>query len=161
MRVALGAGRGRLLRQLMAEAFVLAAAGGIAGACVFLGARALIAKITFPGGVAGSSLPLAVDGRLVLFLSAVTLVTGLLVGMAPAYQGSRPDTVSALKGSSPGRGSKQQMLRGALVSAQVAVGIVLLVGTGLFARALTVKPRLQHRASRHDDGGPRADAIRR
>jgi putative ABC transport system permease protein len=91
VRVALGAGRGRLVRQLLTEAIVLAAAGGLAGTATFLGIRAALARATLPGGIAGSSLGMSVDGRLIAFAAAITLITGVLVGIAPAIHASRHD----------------------------------------------------------------------
>ncbi|HVT40988.1 MAG TPA: ABC transporter permease [Gemmatimonadaceae bacterium] len=137
VRIALGAGRGRLVRQLLTESLVVAAGGGVAGVLLFLAVRSVIGGITFPGGIEGKSLGLALDGRLVTFAALLTLLTGLLVGLIPALQASHPDTAGAMKDSGAQRGSRRQTLRGVLVTAQVAIGIVLLIGTGLFARALT------------------------
>ncbi len=135
VRIALGAGRGRLLRQLLYEALVLATAGGVAGIGFFVLIRGLLRRITLPGGVDASVVALDVDARFVVFGIAITLITGLLVGLVPALKASRADALSSLKGG-VGRGPQQQRLRGALVTAQVSVALVLLIGTGLFARAL-------------------------
>jgi predicted permease len=137
VRIALGAGRGRLVRQLLTEAFVLAGIGGIIGLAGFAAVRLMLRGATLPGGIPGSSLALQLDMRVIGFAVLVTIVTGLLFGLMPALQASRPDTVSAIRGTSVVRGSRSQLLRGMLVAAQVAVGVVLLAGTGLFARALT------------------------
>ena len=136
VRMALGAGRGRLLRQLLTEALVLATAGGIAGIGLFALIRGFLRRLTLPGGVEGGAVALDVDARLVVFGIAITLITGLLVGLVPALRASRADALSSLKGG-VGRGSQQQRLRGVLVTAQVSVALVLLIGTGLFARALS------------------------
>jgi len=136
VRIALGAGRGRLLRQLLTEALLLATAGGVAGIGLFVFVRGLFRQLTLPGGVEGSAIALDIDARLIGFAIALTLVTGLLVGLVPALQASRADALSSLKGGL-GRGARQQWLRGALVTAQVSVALVLLIGTGLFARALS------------------------
>jgi predicted permease len=137
LRMALGAGRGRLLRQLLTEALVLAAAGGAAGVVLFVGVRAALERVSLPGGITGSVLGLTLDARLVVFAITLTVITGLLVGLVPAIQASRPDPSTALKGASSRRGSRPHFMRSALVTAQVAVGLVLLIGTGLFARALS------------------------
>jgi predicted permease len=137
VRIALGASRGRLVRQLLTEATVLALLGGIVGVGAFALARMAIAGITLPGGIPGSSIGLPLDGRVIGFAAIVALITGVLFGLIPALQASRPDTVSAIKGASAVRGARSQRLRGALVAAQVAVGVVLLAGTGLFTHALT------------------------
>ena len=136
VRIALGAGRGRLVRQLLTEALVLSGIGGLAGLAAFAAARAILDRITLPGGIPGSALGLPLDLRVIGFAIAVTIVAGLLFGLLPALQASRPDPVSAIKGGSFVRGPRSQALRGLLVAAQVAVGVVLLTGTGLFARSL-------------------------
>ncbi|HVT39376.1 MAG TPA: ABC transporter permease [Gemmatimonadaceae bacterium] len=135
-RVALGASRWRLVRQFLTETVVLAAAGGVAGLLLFGAAAKALSRLTLPGGIAGGALGLTVDARLVSFAALATLATGVLVGLAPALRASRPDTINALKGLASSRGSRLHTLRNALVTAQVAVGLALLVGTGLFVRAL-------------------------
>ena len=137
VRIALGAGRFRLVRQLLTESIVLSLAGGVAGLGVFALARAVLARTTLPGGISGSSIPLALNGELLAFAVAIAVVTGVMFGLLPAVQGTRPDTIAALKSASLRRGTWQHYLRGGLVTAQVAVALVLLVGTGLFSRALT------------------------
>ena len=136
LRIALGAGRSRLIRQLITEALVIAALGGSAGIAFFVAARAAIQRVTFPGGVSGQILELSFDQRLLWFAIAITLATAVLVGLVPALQSSRTDTAAVLKGSVARGGSRQQWLRSSLTAAQVAIALVLLVGTGLFARAL-------------------------
>ena len=134
VRVALGAGRWRLARQLFTETMVLACAGGAAGIGLFFVSRSLLSRIALPGGMHAGSFAIA-DARLILFAAAITILTGVLVGLAPALQAARGSTMSAIKqGARHGR--SQPVLRGMLVSAQVAVALVLLAGTGLFARAL-------------------------
>jgi putative ABC transport system permease protein len=135
-RVALGATRWRLARQFLTEAAVLAAVGGLGGLVLFSVAVQTLSHVTLAGGIAASSLDLALDMRTVSFTALATLATAVLVGLAPALQASRPDTISALKGSSFARGSRRHILRDALITVQVAVGLALLVGTGLFVRAL-------------------------
>jgi predicted permease len=136
VRSALGAGRFRLVRQLLTEAFVLSLAGAVAGLGVFALARALLGRTTLPGGVSGDTISLALNGQLLAVAVAIALITGLIFGLLPAVQGTRPDTIAALKNASTRRGTWQHYLRGGLVTAQVAVALVLLVGTGLFSRAL-------------------------
>jgi predicted permease len=136
VRMALGAGPGRLVRQLLTESIVLASFGGMAGIALFAALRAVLARTRLPGGIDGSAIALAVDTRLVVFAIVVTAVTGVLVGLVPALQAARADALSSLKGGRI-RGARQQRLRGTLVTAQVAIALVLLVGTGLFTRALS------------------------
>jgi predicted permease len=136
VRIALGAGRGRLVRQLLTEALVLSVVGGAAGVVLFATLRVVLGSIRLPGGIDGGAVHLDIDTRLAGFAVVVSVVTGILVGMTPALQAARSDALSSLKGGRS-RGARQQRLRGALVTAQVAIALVLLVGTGLFTRALS------------------------
>lgn len=136
VRIALGAGRGRLVRQLLTEALVLSGLGGLAGIAVFLASRAALAGVTLPGGVDAGTLRTGLDVPLLGFTLAVTLLTGLIVGLAPALHAARADTNASMKGGGGARRPARQLLRGSLVTAQVAVGLSLLVASGLFARAL-------------------------
>ena len=135
VRAALGAGRGRLMRQLLAESVVLSLAGGAAGLLLgSWGVRALMA-------VAPADLPRAgavrMDPSILLFSLGLSVIAGLVFGLAPAVVASRPDLAVFLKdvrrdgGSSGGR----RRLRGVLVAAQVALALVLLTGAGLAARS--------------------------
>ena len=135
IRLALGAGRFRLVRQLLTESLVLALAAGAVGMLVALWGRDLVMKVLpptqFPIG-----LDLVITPGVLLFALAVTLVTSLLFGLMPAVQASRPDVVPSLKdtiGSEPGRRSR---LQSALVVSQVALALVSLVCAGLFMRSL-------------------------
>jgi putative ABC transport system permease protein len=135
VRAALGAGRRRLIRQLLAESVVLSLAGGAAGLLLgSWGVRALMA-------VAPADLPRAadvrMDGTILAFSILLSIVAGVLFGAAPAIVASRPDLAVFLKdvrrdgGSSGGR----RRLRAALVAAQVALALVLLAGAGLAVRS--------------------------
>ena len=137
VRIALGAGRGRLLRQLLTEALVLATAGGVAGDRILRSdSRLCCGGSRYPVvSTLASSRSTSTRGSSYSAI-AITLITGLLVGLVPALKASRADALSSLKGG-VGRGPQQQRLRGALVTAQVSVALVLLIGTGLFARALS------------------------
>ena len=135
IRVALGAGGGRLVRQLLTEAVLLAVLGGVAGLVVAWGLFRALAVFALPGGVAISQLDAGLDGRLLLFAGAVSVLTGVLFGLLPALQGARADVVSALKDGERGL-SVGGRLRTGLVALQVALCLVLLVGSGLFLRSL-------------------------
>jgi macrolide transport system ATP-binding/permease protein len=143
IRVALGAGRGRIIRQLLTESLLLSLAGGALGILVAVWAADAIMRL-FP---TGSDRPflffLAPDWRVFAFTLAVTLATGVLFGLAPALRSSRVDLTPSLKESAPAllrsaaHTSHGFRLGDALVSAQVALAIVVLIGAGLLIRTLS------------------------
>ena len=141
VRLALGAGRARLVSQFVTESLLLAAIGAPLGLAVAsFGVQAFLAGV--PGNlarhVAGWS-QISLDWRALLFTIAAAIASGFLAGLLPAWQCSRPDLNEALKdgshGSSAGRGRKR--LRGLLVAAEVALSVVLLVGASLMARGIS------------------------
>ena len=135
VRAALGAGRWRIVRQLLTESVLLAALGGAAG---ILLAKWLIAALSVLGQ---EQLPrlqaVSLDGRILLFTLALTLLTGVLFGLAPALQAGQLDLNEVLKegGRGGGSGRRERRLRGVLVIAEVALALVLLVGAGLLMRS--------------------------
>ncbi|MGE3190091.1 MAG: ABC transporter permease [Vicinamibacterales bacterium] len=134
-RLAVGAGRGRLLVQLLVETVVLFAAAGVAGVGVAAGMVRLLAAF-IPSLPVAVSLDLAVDGRVVLFALGLSLLTGIVFGLAPARQALRVDLAQSLHGHGSTADRKRLALRNLLVVAQVALSLLLLVTTGLFIRAL-------------------------
>ncbi len=137
VRLALGAGRGAIVRQLFMESLLLALAGGLLGLAVADWTRqGLVALL--PQGTAGELLSTQLDWRLLAFTLLLSVATALLFGLAPALQATRTDLASALKNQSANvaSGSGQARFRRALVAAQVALSLLLLVGAGLFARSL-------------------------
>jgi putative ABC transport system permease protein len=139
MRAALGAGRGRLVRQLLTESTLLSVFGGAVGITF---AAITIGMLTrFVGRFTSRTGEIEIDFAVLAFTLGVSIVTGLLFGTLPAL-GSRVDLVSALKqgGSQAGESSGRKRMQGALIIAQVAVSVVLLVGAGLL---LTSFYRLQ------------------
>ena len=144
VRLALGATRGRLVRQLVTEGVVLAILGGAAGLLVVPQVNALV------GGFLPASIPLPLDlapplDRAVFaFAFALSLATGVLAGLLPALQASRPDVRESLQEGSAGAGlgPQPQRLRRLLVLAQLALGVVLLTATGLFLVSLRKAARL-------------------
>ena len=135
VRTALGAGRGRLLRQLLTESVLLALAGGVAG--VLLGAwglRALLAAV--PDNLARVN-AVQMDAQVFVFTAALTLATGIIFGLAPALQVSKPNLSDTLKesGRSGSKGTRAHRVRSTLVVAQVALSLVLLIGAGLMLRS--------------------------
>lgn len=134
VRLALGSGRARLIRQLLTENVLLAAAGGAVGVVVarWLMNVLLSFKPPVPVPVA---LDLRLDTSVLLFTLALSIVTGIFFGLAPAWHASKTDIVSVLKDEAPGR-TRRSRLRSAFVVAQVACSMFLLVGAGLFVRSL-------------------------
>jgi predicted permease len=134
IRVAIGAGRWRLISQLVTEAVILAVIGGLAGlAFAYWSVKVLLSLL--PTGTFPLDLHLTPDVRLLAFSFAVSLVTGLICGIVPALKATRPDVVSALKSDFTERFARLD-LRKALVIVQVALSLLLLVGAGLFVRSL-------------------------
>jgi predicted permease len=136
VRLSLGAGRWRLVRQLLTESLALAAAAGILGVAMAYWSMGVIMAFVPPIDIP-IDLGLRMDQTTLLFAMAVSLTTGLLFGLAPALQTSKPDTIHALKeeGNRGSGGRTGQRLRNTLVVAQVAVCLVLLVGAMLFLRS--------------------------
>jgi len=137
VRLSLGASRGRLVRQMLAESLVLAAAGGAAGVALAIAlTRGLLALV--PTGGQPLSIDAHPDLRILAFTSGLTIATGIVFGLMPALRASRPDPWTTLKdtvGSIAGTGGSL-FLRKSLVAAQVALSFLLLFGAGLFGRSL-------------------------
>jgi predicted permease len=140
VRVALGAGRGRLIRQLLTESVLLAGLGAALGLVMARWGDLLLLRMVSNGP---TTVPLDVhlDLRVLAFTIGVTLVTGILFGLAPAMRATRVDLNHILRGSSRtisggGRGSSRLPLGRVLVATQVAISLLLLVSAGLFVRSL-------------------------
>jgi putative ABC transport system permease protein len=130
VRVALGAARARVVRQLLTESVILAAIGGIAG--VLMGAWAVDALVAAAPASAPRLTEISLDGGALAFAVAITLLTGLLFGLAPALQAARGELTGSLKeGSRGSTGGAGRLLRRTLVAAEVALALVLLTGAGL------------------------------
>jgi predicted permease len=142
LRLALGAGRWRIVRQLLTESLLLSVMGGALGILVaYWGSHSILALVA-----SNSSRPIglspSMDGRMLLFTFLVAIVTGMLFGLAPAVRGMRVDLTPALKegtSSSAGTGRARRLwfnVGNSLVVAQVALTMVVLVGAGLLVRTL-------------------------
>jgi len=136
VRLAMGAGRGRLVRQLLTEGLLLFACGGALGLLASAWATSLLGTLrppTPPPFV--FSFDLGIDRTVLAFTSILTLATGVLFGLGPALRSTRPELVRALK-DDRGAGHRRSRLRGAMVAGQVAITVLLLIASGLFLRAL-------------------------
>jgi predicted permease len=132
VRLALGAGRGRLVRQMLTESTLLAALGGVLGIGIaYWGARAVVSF-----SPQTLTLDVAPDLSVLLFTLAVSMCTGLLFGLAPAIQSTRVSVTPELKGGDRSAGAARLSFGQILISVQVALSLVLLTGAGLFARSL-------------------------
>lgn len=139
VRTALGARRGRLLRQLLTESVMLGLAGGVLGVLLAYALQRVLPAIS-----TGSNIPrideVALDARVLVFATLLSILTGLLFGLAPALQGSRLNVVGTLSEAGIQRTGgfrvlKGNRLRSLLVVAEVALSIVLLTGAGLLVRS--------------------------
>jgi predicted permease len=136
VRQALGACRIRIVRQLLTESLVLAIVGGLLGVgLAALADRLLLRMIS--GGPKALPLDVSINTRLLFFTFAVTVATAVLFGIVPALRGTRVELTDALKdGRGPSNGSSRSPLGKALIVAQVAISLVLMVGAILFVRSL-------------------------
>jgi predicted permease len=135
IRLALGAARTRLVRQLLIETLVVSIFGGIAGlAFAWWGVEVLLGLM--PKRSIPLDLHLSPDLRVAGFAFAASLLTGIICGLAPALQSTRPDLVSSLKNETAAARRKRFDLRRGLVVLQVAASLLLLIGAGLFVRSL-------------------------
>ena len=135
VRLALGATRARLVRQLLTESLLLYALGAAGGVAVALYATPLLARLPMP-----VNLPLALDftpdARVLVFTLVVSLATGVAFGLVPALQSARVDISGRLRNDTSGAGSRRSTAQNVLIAGQMAVSLLLLVAAGLFLRAL-------------------------
>jgi putative ABC transport system permease protein len=136
IRLALGAARTKLLRQMLLESILMALGGGLVGILLALWATGTLSAFRVPAPVP-LDMSVAVDWRVLLYTFALSVMTGLFLGLVPAWIASRPVLISALKGEDAmARPGRRINLRSALVVAQIAMSLVLLCGTGLLLRSL-------------------------
>jgi predicted permease len=136
IRLAIGAGRGRIMRQLLTESVLLALLGGLLGVGLAYQVSGVI-MATFPPVPYPASLDFAPDAYVLRWMLVVALLTGVIFGLAPALLASRTDLVAVIKGAAgPSRSRRRWNLRGSLVVGQVTISIVVLICAGLFIRSL-------------------------
>ena len=136
IRTALGAGRGRMVRQLLTESMLLAIGGGVGGLVIAVWGRELLWSFR-PAVLPPTAIQLTLDPRVLMFTVGMTLITGLVFGLAPALRASSPHVNEVLK--TGGRGNTSAMsggLRKVLVVAQVTLTVIALAGAGLFIRSM-------------------------
>jgi predicted permease len=166
VRAALGAGRGRLVRQMITEATMLALAGGTLGLLFAQAGMAILARLV-PKGLPGTAKP-ALDPTLLLFTLGLSLLTGLIFSVIPAIQAARASVNDALKqGGRSGTDTRGRNTRDALVVVEVAAALVLLTGAGLMIqtmaklRAIDIGFRSDHLLTMSTPFGPRyRDAVK-
>jgi len=151
LRLAMGAQRGRLVRQLLSETVILGLLGGGAGFLLAGWTMGLLRGLlpALPGGI---TLDMGLDLTVLLFTLALSAVAGILFGLAPAMQSTRPDITPTLKGSGSDPGRRRFRLQSVLVGMQMAISVILLVGGGLFARGLLVAESIDPGFSTQDVG---------
>jgi predicted permease len=151
VRMSLGASRGRIVQQLLAESLLIATLGGAAGSMLALWSfQGLVAFVLSAFGPEAPqlTLDLSPDSRVLAYAFVLTLVTGILFGLLPALRASRPDVHAAMKGAGASGQKSESRLQGMLVGVQVAVCMMLVIGAALLLRGLyaaqTVEPGFRY-----------------
>lgn len=136
LRIAFGASRGRIIRQMLTESFILACFGGVVGVALALGGIRGMAKLISTDMMSGATVNL--NGTVLLFVGGVVVLAAFVFGLAPALHSTKPDVQSELKegGRSSSGGAAQNRLRGALAVAEISLALILLVGAGLMMKSL-------------------------
>jgi predicted permease len=134
IRVALGAGRGRIVRQLLTESLVLGGLGGALGLLLALSATGPALR-TLPGTLPRAE-EIALDGRVLLFTLAISLFAAIVFGLSPALRSARVDLQEVLKASGRGASGMRHRMQRVFVAVEVGMAVVLLIGAGLMLRSL-------------------------
>ncbi|MFL6584245.1 MAG: ABC transporter permease [Chthoniobacterales bacterium] len=142
LRLAIGASRPRLIRQLLTESMLVSLTGGAAGVLLATGINHAVRAIRLPTDIA-LLFDLRTDWRVLTFTLVLSVATGILFSLIPALQSSRPELVPALKTESSMAGFRRSRLRNGLVVAQVSLSLVLLVCAGLILRSLQAAQRMR------------------
>ncbi|MEP7383217.1 MAG: ABC transporter permease [Gemmatimonadota bacterium] len=135
VRAALGAGRGRLVRQLLTEVVVLFVLGGLGGIVLAVQATSAMERLSVPVDVP-MALEISPDVRVFAFALTIALLTGLIFGLAPALRAANSDINARLRDGTTGAGTRRRIMGNSLIIGQLALSLVLLVVAGLFLRAL-------------------------
>lgn len=142
VRIAMGAGRRAIVRQLLVESILLATLGGAVGLALGLGVVRFFLGVELPLQVP-VDIDVALNGRLLLFTGFATVVAAVLFGLTPALEATRTPVASTLRDETGGSGGRRKVgARGLMVAAQMALSTVLLVGAGLFLRSLDAATNL-------------------
>ena len=142
IRLAVGASRRRLIRQLMTESVMLSLAGGIFGVLVAAAINRVVQRVDFPIDIA-LVFDLRIDWRVLSFTLGLSVLTGMLFSLIPALQSSKPQLVPALKDETSMAGFRRSRLRNTLVVAQITLSLVLLISAGLIVRSLQEAQRMR------------------
>ncbi len=136
LRIAFGASRSRIVRQMLTESLVLACFGGVLGLALAMGGIRGMAQLIPTGMLSGSTVNL--NGAVVLFVGSVVLLAAFIFGLAPALHSTKPDVQSELKegGRTSSAGASQNRLRGVLAIAEMSLALILLIGAGLLMKSL-------------------------
>ncbi|HEV2129761.1 MAG TPA: ABC transporter permease, partial [Longimicrobiaceae bacterium] len=144
IRLAIGAPTARVVRQLLTESVILFLIGGAAGVVLSFWLGRLVTALQPPmPGPFRLSIDLAPDWRVLTFALLLSLLTGVIFGLAPALQAVRPDLIPALKDAGAGTERRRARLRSAFVVGQIVLSLLLLLGAGLFLRALQAATRVE------------------
>jgi predicted permease len=137
LRAALGAGRTRIVRQMLTESMLLSLAGGIVGLAIAYAGRSILWSLR-PPFIQESGIDLSLDSRVLLFTFGMAILTGFIFGLVPAIKASRPDLMEILKAGGRGgtMGWRRDPLRSLLVVCEMALALITLVGAGLFLHSM-------------------------
>ncbi len=137
LRAALGAGRGRLIRQMLTESMVLSLIAGALGLAIAYGGRTILWSLR-PPFIEQNDLDLSLDWRVLLFTLSISVLTAVAIAIAPAIKSARPNLAEALNlgGRGVSVGWRSSPLRSILVVSEIALALVALVGAGLFIRSM-------------------------
>ncbi len=136
LRIAFGASRGRIIRQMLTESFILACFGGVVGVALAMGGIRGLTQLIPMDMLSGATVNL--DSAVLLFVGGVVVLAAFIFGLTPALHSTKPDVQSELKegGRTSSAGASQNRVRGALVIAEMSLALILLIGAGLMMKSL-------------------------